>query len=205
MTNEQLLRYFENRPSLKEIHLVGSVVFVDEPAAKKYSAQIKALVVTKHKKELQDAYEKEMLDLKNLTKEEAQAQLKDLDLTASIDDSKLQILVEVLGLTPEEKTRSGHYKALLSAQSELQGNDDDNSPEIDEETGTGDQDAGDGDNKKELTKEEAEKLVVKSEWNDKSDYYLAQDLVRILELPVEGKSKDVYVTALLNFKADNSK
>ena len=122
MTNEQLLKYFECRPGLKEIYLVGTVVYIDKPSADKYAKQIKGKVDVKGKEALQNAYEKEILNLTELSKEEAEAQLKVLDLTSPVDESKLRQLVKSLGLKPEEDTREAYCAVLTIVQSELNNN-----------------------------------------------------------------------------------
>ncbi|WP_297096387.1 hypothetical protein [uncultured Draconibacterium sp.] len=114
MTNEQLLRYFENRPSLTEIYLVGTVVFVDEKAAKKYAAQVKGLVVSKLKKTIQDAYEKDQLDLDDLSPEEAKAKVLSMELNDDSDYYQLQDLVRILELPHEGRAREAYLAALLN-------------------------------------------------------------------------------------------
>ena len=118
MTNEQLLRYFENRPSLKKIYLVGQVVFIDAESAKKYAGQVKALVITKTKKELQDEFEKEQLDIDDLTPEEAKAKVLSMELNNDVDHYLLQDLVRILGLQHEGRSSEAYLAALLNFKAE---------------------------------------------------------------------------------------
>ncbi len=118
MTNEQYLRYFENRPSLNEIHVVGSVVFIDAKAAKKYAGQINSKVELKSKKDLQDAYEKEKLDLVELTPEEAKAKVLSMELNEDSDYHLLQDLVKALELNAEGKSKNAYLAALLNFKAE---------------------------------------------------------------------------------------
>lgn len=117
MTNEQYLRYFENRQSLSEIHVVGSVVFVDADTAKKYADQINGEVEAKSKKDLQDAYEKEKLGLVELTPKEAKAKVLSMELNEDSDYYVLQDLVKVLELSTEGKSNNAYLAALLNFKS----------------------------------------------------------------------------------------
>lgn len=118
MTSEQYLRYFEKRPSLDEIHVVGSVVFIDEETARRYAVQIGSKVEPQLKKDLQDAYEKEKLGLVQLSAAEAQAKVLNMELNEASDYYLLKNLVKALELPTEGKSKDVYLAALLKFKTE---------------------------------------------------------------------------------------
>lgn len=119
MTNEQLLKYFENRPSLDEIYLVDKVVFVDKDTADRYAAQVKSKVNTKQRKDAENAFAQEKLNLPKLTKDEAKIKLKSMKLGKSSDYNELSALVDALGLQVESDSKKAYLAALKVAQEGL--------------------------------------------------------------------------------------
>ncbi len=124
MTNEQLLKYFENRPKVEAIYVVGTAVFVEEPTAKKYAAQTGRKVDPKTKRELEEAFAKEKLNLTKLSKSEAEAKLKGLNLKAKLSANELSELVEALGLPTEGTSKKAYLDALTVAKEGLLGKAD---------------------------------------------------------------------------------
>ncbi len=119
MTNKQLLRYFENRPSLTKIHLVGTVVFVDKPKAEKYAGQMNGTVQTKTKKEVQDSFAKETQGFQKMSKQQAEFKLKTLTLNKQSDYNELQVLAEALGVKPESRSKKNYLDALNNVKEAL--------------------------------------------------------------------------------------
>lgn len=119
MTNEQLLRYFQNRPSLTKIHLVGTVVFVDKLKAEKYAGQMNDTVQTKTKKEVQDAFADETLNLRKISKREAELNLKRMTLNKQSNYKELQLLAEALGVKPASKSKKNYLDALNKVKEAL--------------------------------------------------------------------------------------
>lgn len=108
MTNEQLKRYFKNRPGLEKIYMVGEAVFIDEPTAKKYAAQVKALVVARRES-----------DLDKFTPEEAKAKVLNLEFNGDADYYIMKALVEALELKVGGKSKEAYSTALINKKEEL--------------------------------------------------------------------------------------
>lgn len=54
MTNKELKKYFDRRPSIDVLYVVDGVVFIDEPSAAHYAAMLKKVMET-HNRNDEDA------------------------------------------------------------------------------------------------------------------------------------------------------
>ncbi len=139
MKNKTLRKYFDKRPEVDELYLVGKFVFVDKPTAWKYAGQVNGTVETKRRDELTDDEDMEeetdqVTDAEEttetindvvedpeeeLTKEKAIANLLEMDINADCDYYELQEMVNILELTTDGKSKTAYLAALINKKAEL--------------------------------------------------------------------------------------
>ena len=159
MKNSDLKKYFDKRPEVDELYLVGKCVFVEKPIADKYAGQVNGTVETKLRDELTDDEDTE----------------EEIDQVTAAEET-----TEPTNDVVEETEKVPETKETPEATNEIA-----EDPE-----------------EEELTKERAIANLLEMDLDADCDYYELQEMVNILELPTNGKSKTAYLTALNNKKAE---
>lgn len=105
-------------------------------------------------------------------------------------------------LEPDELPETSNDETPVTEKSETQEEITDEEDETEELPATETQEVVSTDEEsEELSPELAKEKLAAMELNTETDYYIMKSLVSVLEIPVEGKSREAYLAALLNYKA----